>query len=387
LVLVTKNSATRYQLHPDSFLKARDAMTQLKNNTFSQSPYTSVFIDWALLSQQYHRRWVVEAAKLDLHQIDAVVRGAFTQIALSFVGVPGIESSGFQDSLNENALKMAKLLAVTHQLIKSNVSVQPMAVGIARVFLFYLLTIYAMEMCDASLRFAEALCTAIRDRTIAERSVQHAIRVYSQVIDKIMALEHSESFILEIFAPIQPRLQELRSTIHALDLSVMSGRKPQAKNHAVVNFAGLKPFNIAIGLKPAEMETLSTAVSRQDMGFDQLHYTVQFLLRKDFDSGVNSAFVTIDPHWLSPTMATQNTTAGYEPSTSLFSREGVSNVFSSAVGGSQTTNITYPHYDGPALYASLFENTTGGYVANSSYIGGPFERENDFSNIGSHLPN
>ncbi|OKL60023.1 hypothetical protein UA08_04747 [Talaromyces atroroseus] len=363
LTSTTKINAGR-QLNPDSFQKARDIMTQLKNN-------------WALYPQHYHKTWSAEAAKLDLHRLDAAVQTSLVSLALSFVAVPGVESSEFSDPLNKNALKVAKLFAAIYQLSKSDVSVQSMAVGVGRMTVFFLMTIYAMEMCNASVHFADELYAAIRNKKSEGRVEQHAIRVYSQVIKKMMTLQHTESLISAIFEPIQPRLENLRDTVQKLLLSPMSKR-------VMPDFSGLRPFHIAIGLTPAVTGTTPTASSRQEMRHEQLRYSVENLLREDFDLGMNNGFgipETIDPHLLSPAMATQTTTPSYETSTNLYSAGSFTDIFSSAVGGFQSTDITYPHRVGTALYPSQFD----GYAANSSYPGGAFGRANDFANIGTHF--
>lgn len=377
----------RQQLDPSNFQEAQATMTELKQSALSQdTSYTSVFVDWALYSN--HRTWHVETTKLDLDPLDAAVQASAVEVALGFVTVPQLEGL-FPDTLGEKLNKTIILVAAIDQLFRSKVSVEPMALPAARMTVFFLMSIYAIEMCDASLSFATELYTALKNKRLAEPSVQYAIRLYQKVISKLLIFQRSGSLMSSIFRPIESRLKNISHTLQQLLSCPISQQRSSANDVVVPHIPHLPSFDIAIGFSPARAGTLPTAGWRQEMRRDQLHYCVYTLLRNDFDVGMNHprpVFDTINPQQLlSPEMATQTIVSDCESSSPLYSAT-LNHIFSSAVGGSDT-NITYPHSDVSLFYSPPFEGAAD-YTPNSIYsIGGPFGRDADFSSIGGHFPN
>lgn len=384
LALIVKDHLGHVYLDPANFHTARNILWRLKRD--SSIYLTTVAVEWTVchVPQQDQRTWTVDVAQLDLRSVESAVKAWVVDIALGLDSTVHLDRLGYSDNLSVNAFRMLKLLGAIDQLSRSTVIIHNVTAGIARLVLFYLTSVYAMELFDVSLRFANELYGAMRDRRVVKYSARYAIRVYSRVIDGILNFQRSDSLMPAVFAQIRPQLMGLQGTIQQLLSSTLLQLDPNANDPWVPDIPDLQACNIAIRLIPEATETAFPIGSQQTMYHEQLRYAIDVLLRTDFDESVNKPYTvtqTIDPQLLSPQIGRQNPTVSSAASTDLYSVAGLDNIFSSAGGNSQDTGITYSH---PDLYTSHFDMPTAEYPGNNYHRVQPSARE-DFLHIGDHL--
>ena len=90
-----------------------------------------------------------------------------------------------------------------------------MTIKHARVIVFFLMTIYTMELYEVSLHLAKGLYDSLKTISSIRKSERHVL-LYMKVIDDMVNLQWPNSLMSAIFAQAQPRLQGLQDLLRLL---------------------------------------------------------------------------------------------------------------------------------------------------------------------------
>lgn len=348
----------RYELYPDSFKKAEDTLDNLKKDL---DPFTcGISVCWISRDGQYHETLALTADQLELRQADATLEEKWVDLALRFTPIL-IHCPNLSDDLHNipnDAYRMSHLLAATKKLLGSSCFIGSVPVSTARAIVFYLMTTYIKELCNVSRRLAEKLYRVLNNKSSATESKGYAIPVYLQIInDIIKGLNRGwrGSLMSDIFAHMHPQLESVQRILHRLVLD----EGFESTSNAYDSFdSDLCQFDVMIGHSHEMPERCMPIGLPQGMHQCQQMYTVDELLRSDFDESVGNS--TADPETIDPSVIsfdmTWNHTIAYDASTTLYNSDN--RALSSYDAGNQNTEITYPPSDAPDLTPSRSESTT-----------------------------
>lgn len=366
---MTIKRENRYELDPDRFKKAQETLERLKQDL---QPFAfPVVVCWQFRDQQHPQTLISAANQLDLRQADTTL--GKTLVDLARMSIPVIRRPNMSEELSNAAHQMLSLLVAAQGLFTSVCSTEAVAIKTARAILFYLMTIYTMELCEVSLRLAKELYYySLNKKLSARESKSYAIPVYIHTIDSIMDLQRPNSLMSDILKHVQPRLQNLRELLRRLVLEEF-GPASDANNNFNSN---LPQFDIMIGL-PSEIRETFVPVSFTQ-GTRQA-YAVNVLLRSDFDESIEISSIppeTFKPSCLSYQPDQSIATADYEALTALGSSDDP--IFSNHIPNSNT-ELTYPSPDATNYFTSELESTLATFP--SPVAPSP----EDFAGMGDHL--
>lgn len=342
-----------YELHPAIFAQAQDALQNLKQNLRPSS--FPVVVHWVFDNQRYRETLISAADQLDLRQADTTLGKSLMDLLVS-------PQSDLSDDLSRDAQRASRLLAAIKGLSMSDCLTDPVNIRNARVIVFFLMTIYTIELYEVSLRLAKGLYDSLKTISSTRKS-ERPVLLYMKVIDDMVNLQWPNSLMSAIFAQAQPRLQGLQDLLRLLFFD--ENFKPTSHANHTFDF-GPPEFEILIGVR-SQIQGICGSVD-----FAQIRYIVSDLLCSEF--GENMA-QTIDPSLLPLDMTRNDTDADHDDSTTLCSSDDQA-IFSNQVG-SGITNTTYPPPDVPDLTISRRESTVDLGVEPSA--------GEDFAFIGDHL--
>jgi hypothetical protein len=316
-VPVLEKSKKNIQFAKDStFQCTYDILDRLKNTSPSLQPSVSQVvanIRWSVPES----RNLLAANISDLRlsscgTTTTCLKDKLISITLADMQVPELNClviDTAKPSIVGNAGKMLKLLAAIVTLSRSRVHVPPANVGVARATMFFVLTVHAIALCDASAAFCSELCEIIRRKESHQEDTgaetagnsQHvnplwlAIGIYHEVIGGLISFQPGP-LISNIFDNIKPRLGDIQFQIRHLLMSVPPYQGPDKGplKQSMVDglLSSIVPkvpvleggYDLAFWARSSETKgPIPTEASRQEMAYDQLQYEMGCLLNEDFD--------------------------------------------------------------------------------------------------------
>lgn len=325
----------RYELHPAIFAQAQDALQNLKQKLRPSS--FPVVVHWVFDNQRYRETLISAADQLDLRQADTTLGKPLMDLLVS-------PQSDLLDDLSRDVQRASRLIAAINGLSMSVCLTDPVTIRNARVIVFFLMTIYTIELYEVSLRLAKGLYDSLKTISSTRKS-ERPVLLYMKVIGDMINLQWPNSLMSAIFAQVQPRLQDLQDLLRQLFLDETI--KPTSHANHTFDF-GPHEFEILIGVRSQSQKIFGPVDFAQDMS-----YVVSDLLCSEFSENMAQ---TIDPSLLSLGMTRNNTDADHDASTTLCSSDDQA-IFSNQFE-SEITDTTYPHPDAPDLTVSRWESTS-----------------------------
>jgi hypothetical protein len=349
-------------LDPNRFKKAQETLKQLKQDLQPSSfPFV---VRWIFRDQPYHETLILPPDQLELHQADPTLGKTIVDLAQRSIGV--IRSPHVPEELLNDAHRILSLLAVMKRLFTSLCFTEAVTIKTARVIVFFLMTLYTMELCEVSLHLAKGLYHALNKKLSATNSKDYVIPAYIRTIDGILNLQWPNSLMSDIFTHVQPsdRLRNLRELLRQL---VLDGGFESTSDPNESLESAFPQCDIMIEFPYEMRETLVPVGFTQGL---RQAYAVKMLLRSDFEESMKNPITspqTINPSLLSPELSRDNTIADHEASTALDSGDDLA-IFSYGAE-TQNTETTSPPPDTPGFFASAYESTLATIPQDFAYMG------------------
>lgn len=343
-----------YELHPAIFAQAQHALQMLKQSLRPSS--FPVVVHWVFRNQRFYETVISDADQFDLRQANTTLG----KLLMDLFVPPQPDPS---DDLSRGAQRAYRLLAAIKGLCKSPCSTDPVTIKNARVIVFFLMTIYTMELYEVSLHLAKGLYDSLKTISSIKKS-ERPVLLYMKVIDDMAKLKWPNSLMSANFAQVQPRLQELQDLLRQLFFD--QNFKPTS--HANHTFdLDLPDFNILIEVRSQSQMIIGPVSLAQE-----IPYFVSDLLCLEFSENMVQ---TINPSLLSLDVTQNNTDADHDDSTTLYGDDNQP-IFSYQFE-SESTDTTYPPPDAPDLAVSQSESTANLGVKPSA--------SEDFASIGAYF--
>ncbi|KAL1969500.1 hypothetical protein VTN77DRAFT_8938 [Rasamsonia byssochlamydoides] len=298
--VLEKSKKNRQDAKERTFQCTYDVLSRLKKESSPQPFVTQVVANIRWSTSESRNLLAANITKLRLPDCDKTTNDRLISSTLANIQVPELDCH--KTKFVDNAGKMLKLLAAIVTLSRSRVHVPPANVGVARSAMFFVLTLHVMALCEASADFCAELWDIIRRKeshqdntgTGAVNPLWLAIGIYHKVIDGLISFQPGP-LISDIFDNIKPRLDDIRSHVHYLLMSVppYQGSDRELLKESMVDdcLSSIVPkvpvleggYDVAFWVFSETQGPISTVISRQEMAYDQLQYEMGCLLDKDFD--------------------------------------------------------------------------------------------------------
>jgi hypothetical protein len=279
-----------------TFQSAHEIFNRLRDEAlqWDLASHVDVVINWKSLTNQ--NTFAASICSIEFHN-DGLKRSLITTASghcpVPSLMIPTVRVVGSLGAkLLDGAYQMFKMLTLIRNISVSRVSVTPSTVHIARMVMFFILTICAIELCETSAEFSGELFEAIRRKELQKESLSEntmnpisiAIGVYNATLKSLIDFQPNH-LISGIFQEVRLQLESVQSLIDNLltnlsHLQTLGDIVPPRPR-------GYEGFDLAVGLRlPGIQVPTSTAISREEMAHNQLPFAVDSLLCDNFDLGM-----------------------------------------------------------------------------------------------------
>lgn len=352
-MVLTVKHGNHFELHPERFKQAQERLQQLKKDL---QPFPCpLVVRCVFRDQPYSETLTLAVNQLDLYQVDTTLGKKLVDLAQKFITV--IRRPNVPEDLSNGAHRVLSLLAIMKRLFASVCVTGDVTIQTASVVVFFLMTVYTMELCEMSLQLAEKLYHRLNKKAPATESKDYVIPAYIQTIDSLMNLQLPNSLMSDILTHVQPadRLGHLRELLHQL---VLEGETHPPSDANESFDSNLPQFDVMIGFSYEMRETFVPGFLNRGL---HRAYAVDAILGSQ----------TIDPSVLSPEIGQVDNIADHEASTLDSGYDPA--IFSDGTE-EQDSETTYERPDTPGFFKSEYERTcaTRNQIEDLACIGSAF---------------
>jgi hypothetical protein len=202
---------------------------------------------------------------------------------------------------------MLKVLMIMVALFRSRVHLRPGDFKVARIAIFTVFSLHALEFCELSEKFCSDLCDFFRRRPSQDLSIGEtnpaespspvwlALGIYYRAMTRLIRFKPS-SPISEIFDDLQSHAERIAPKFRRLLLDAplyLGSNRPALENSLdetlrrfIPEVPELTCFDVACWTGSEDQFPVPTALSRQRNPFDQQHYSVKCIFYEDPASGM-----------------------------------------------------------------------------------------------------